>query len=120
MSGKEAGHRLVQNAIHLDESTPLGMKLSVLVAIVTFAVAATYAVATWKASTDSRGEANSNAISDVGLDVKEIGAKVDNLTGSVSQLRDDVRDMLIIQRSRTATMSAPTPPLDRVVVQHGK
>ena len=82
MSAKEAGTRFVQQAIRLDENTPLGMKLGVLIAIVT---SVWVAASAWN-GVINRGDGNAKDIAVIGAKVDRIDDKIERATGSIDRL----------------------------------
>ena len=94
----------------VDENTPLRIKLGILVTVVLAAISGTYWFTTWKTNTDANTATNTATIATIGAKVDSIDAKMDSLVGSVNELGQDVRGVLLKQRVSTTPGVIQTSP----------
>ena len=81
-----SGRDFSQKCRHIDENTPLHMKIGVLIAIITFA----FGVGGWVFRSDSMSAANAGAIATVATKLEALDGKVTTMADNIVALRYEV------------------------------
>lgn len=103
MSAKDIGTRFVQ----LDETLSVRTKVTVLIAVIGFAIASTWTAATWKNGTDANVSKALDGVQELKTTVGQHGETLQRIDGKLDQLSADVRSVLFSDTQSAVKLRAP-------------